>query len=126
MIHGIGTDIVEIARIGKALERHGDRFAQRMLAASEYRVYETVPNKPAWLAKRFAAKEAGAKAMGTGFRDGISLRDLFVRTDEQGRPWLEFSGRAKELIDLWGVGAAHLSLSDEREYAVAHVVLVKS
>lgn len=125
MIHGIGTDIVEVARIRRALERYGERFARRILAEPERAAFVLASNKAAWLAKRFAAKEAGVKAMGTGFRDGISLHQLYVSTDELGRPWLEFSGRAKQLTEAWNISQAHLSLADEREYAVAYVMLVK-
>jgi holo-[acyl-carrier protein] synthase len=76
------------------------------------------------LAKRFAAKEAAAKAMGTGFRDGLSLRHIAVANEASGKPVLCFSGRAAELIERFGIGDAHLSLSDEREFAVAFVTLM--
>lgn len=124
MIHGIGTDIVHVARIETALERHGERFAQRVLAESEWTDFLAVPRHPAaLLAKRFAAKEAWSKALGTGFRDGLSLRDVAVSHDALGKPELQFFGRAAELIARFGIVASHVSLADEADYVVAFVIL---
>lgn len=124
MIHGIGTDIVAIARIEEGLQRHGDRFAERILADSEIEGFRAAVRPASYLAKRFAAKEAMAKAMGTGFRDGLSLRHIAVGHDAKGRPLIELNGRAEELCRELGIGACHLSLSDERDYAVAFVTLL--
>lgn len=124
MIHGIGTDIVEVARVAAALERHGRRFAERVLAETELPDFDVHKSPAHFLAKRFAAKEAGAKALGTGFTEGVTLQQIRVSRDRRGRPLLEFSGRAAELCNEFGVVAAHLSLADERDYAVAFVTLV--
>ena len=123
MIHGIGTDIVEIQRIQDGLDRNGDRFAQRILSEAEYASYKQHANGVAFLAKRYAAKEAAAKALGTGFRDGLSLRHIEVINNELGKPELIFHDYALELVQRMGVLEAHISLSDERHYAVAYVVL---
>ncbi|MBI5450647.1 MAG: holo-ACP synthase [Gammaproteobacteria bacterium] len=126
MIHGIGTDIVAVSRLQHGLKRFGERFAQRLLTPGEWQTYQRQAHPARFLAKRFAAKEACAKAMGLGFRDGMSLRDIAVINDPLGRPQLQFSGRAAELRVQLGIGDAHLSLSDEQEYAIAFVTLLKS
>lgn len=125
MIHGIGTDIVAIARMEASLARFGDRFAQRILAKQEMQGFADSASPAGFLAKRFAAKEAAVKAMGTGFRDGISLSQIVVSNNDHGKPILSFSGRALEVCDCLGVGEAHLSLSDEKDYAIAFVTLMR-
>lgn len=123
MIFGIGTDIVRVARMRADLDRYGERFAQRILADPELAEFRQDPRPAHFLAKRFAAKEAAVKAMGTGFRDGVTLRDVAVRHDELGKPVLEFSKRALSIIEANGITAVHVSLADEDEYAVAFVTL---
>jgi len=126
VIFGIGTDIVRIPRMADNLARYGERFAARILTEAEMAVFRDSlhPAKQAqFLAKRFAAKEATAKALGTGFRDGLSLRDIGVNNDVLGKPVLIFSERAKQILRNEGIGGFHLSLSDESEYAIAYVVL---
>ena len=123
MIHGIGTDIVHVARLQASLDRHGERFAARILTAAEMAAFREVANQAHFLAKRFAAKEAMAKALGTGFRDGLGLRDIGVDNDVLGKPSLIFSDPLQERLRAQGVRHSHLSLSDEREYAVAFVIL---
>ncbi len=125
MIFGIGTDIVSVSRMEQALERHGDRFAERILAASELPEYRQSGKPAHFLAKRFAAKEAAAKAFGTGFRDGLAMSDFNVAHDALGKPLLQFAGRAKQFCNEQGVGEAFLSISDEKEHAVAFVTLMK-
>ncbi len=126
MIFGIGADIVEVGRMEKNLARYGNRFARRILTDREYLEF-TRNNHPAhFLAKRFAAKEAAAKAFGTGFRNGMTLRHIAVTHDDQGRPMLEFNGEAEAYRRHCGVNESHLSLSDERRYALAFVTLVRS
>lgn len=125
MIFGIGVDIVSVPRLGRALERFGERFASRILADAEIEEFRRCGRPAGFLAKRFAAKEAAAKALGTGFRDGLSLRHIAVVHDALGRPGLRFSGRAAELAEGLGVGEAHLSLADETESAIAFVTLLK-
>lgn len=124
MIYGIGTDIVAVARMVRALERHGERFAVRILAAAEMAAYRSAVHPARFLAKRFAAKEAAAKAIGTGFRHGLSLQDISVFNDEAGKPLLHFSGRALDLLEARGIGEGFLSLADEHDYAVAYVILM--
>ncbi len=123
MILGIGTDIVTVARMAGKLDDKGDRFAKRLLTEFEYSEYETKHNGAAYLAKRFAAKEATVKAMGTGFADGITWKHITVRNDDRGAPFLELSGPAQEKIVAMGVQRIHLSISDEKEHAVAFVIL---
>lgn len=126
MIHGVGTDIVHVARLEASIARYGERFAQRILAESELETFRR-HNQPAhFLAKRYAAKEAASKALGTGFRDGLSLRHIVVTNAAHGRPALEFVKKAQELVEAYQIIASHLSLSDERDYAVAFVVMETS
>lgn len=106
------------------LTRFGDRFAHRILAQSEFADYAAAARPERLLAKRFCAKEAAAKALGTGFRNGLGLRHIAVVHDALGRPSLAFEGRGKELAAQLGVGVAHLSIADELEYAIAYVVLL--
>ena len=125
MIFGIGTDIVRVARMQQSLDKHGERFARRILTDHELIGYRQASKPANFLAKRFAAKEATAKAMGTGFRNGLSLKHINVSHDEQGKPLLEFSGLAAEFMSEQGVNEAHVSLADEQEYAVAFVTLIR-
>lgn len=121
MIYGIGTDIVRIQRLDDNLTRFGDRFASRILTETELEGFHASGRKAHFLAKRFAAKEAAAKALGTGFRDGLSLRDISVSNDELGKPVLKFSPRAQQELESRDIARCHVSISDEMEYAVAFV-----
>lgn len=123
MIFGIGTDIVRVARMQENLDRFGERFAERILTANELREYHQNNNKANFLARRFAAKEAAAKALGTGFSDGVQLHDIEVAHDTQGKPLLEFRGRARQFMQEKSIGVAHISLADELDHAVAFVTL---
>lgn len=123
MIFGIGTDIVQVGRMERILTQRGDRFARRILTEREYGDFQRAQAPAHFLAKRFAAKEATAKAMGTGFRKGLHLRHIGVSHDANGRPLLEFDGYAAEFVASHEIRSAHLSLADEREYAVAFVTL---
>jgi holo-[acyl-carrier protein] synthase len=123
MIFGIGTDIVQVGRMREDLDRYGVRFAERILAAGELVDYQQNANKANFLARRFAAKEAAAKAMGTGFSNGVQLRDIEVTHDTQGKPMLEFHGQALKFIQEKHVTVAHISLADEQDHAVAFVTL---
>lgn len=125
MIYGIGTDIVRVTRMQQSIDKHGERFARRILTEHEMIGYQQTTKPAHYLAKRFAAKEATAKAMGTGFRNGLSLKHINVSHDEQGKPLLEFNGLAAEFMDEQGIKEAHVSLADEQEYAVAFVTLIK-
>ncbi len=123
MIVGIGTDIVEIARIAKVLERRGDAFARRILTTAEYAQYLQKKDKDRFLAKRYAAKEAVVKALGTGFRQGVSWQHIEISNNSLGQPSFHLQKRAHELSQQKNIYEHHLSLSDEREYVVAFVVM---
>ena len=123
MVVGIGTDIVQIDRIGQSLQRLGEKFAARILTAAELREYRQVMAPEIFLAKRFAAKEALGKALGTGIGQGVSWRHIEVRHTEWGAPLLHLSGEARQRMLAIGGGECLLSLSDEQDYAVAFVVI---
>lgn len=124
MILGIGTDLCQISRMGQSIHRFGDKFAQRILTMPEFNHYQQTSQPAAWLAKRFAAKEAASKALGTGMQK-ISWRDIMITHDALGAPLLSFSGTAAQIADAKGIRTMHLSLSDEGDYALAFVVLSK-
>ena len=124
MIFGIGTDIVHVTRMRDNLDKYGDKFARRILTDAEFIEFANKNNKTAFLAKRFAAKEATAKAMGTGFSGGLSLQHIGVKHDDAGKPMLDFLDTAKEFINEKKIKQTHLSLADEQDYAVAFVTLV--
>jgi holo-[acyl-carrier protein] synthase len=123
MIYGVGTDVVEIGRIEKALERFGERFARRILCESELRRFSGHRKPAAYLAKRFAAKEAFTKALGTGIKAPANWHGVWVKNLPSGKPVLEYSVALRSLLEKRGVTGAHLSLSDEREMAFATVIL---
>jgi len=122
-IVGIGTDIIRTSRIRRILSKFPDTFPQRILHDSEMQVLQKHHSPAAFLSKRFAAKEAAAKALGTGIAKGVSFHDISVTNNELGQPILTFYAKTLELADKLGVKHTHISLSDEGEYAVAHVVL---
>lgn len=124
MIYGIGADIVQVSRIQSGLERFGESFARRILGEGKLPEFRTSSRQAHFLAKHFAAKEAVAKAIGTGFRDGMKLCDIAVVHDHVGRPGLSFSGRTGQMLKEIGVVESHLSLADEHDYALAFVVLL--
>lgn len=129
MIVGIGTDIVDIQRIARAMDRHGDRFLARCFTPYEIKRAEAKNDhqKAAFLAKRFAAKEACAKAMGMGFTGVFALSDIGVEENAAGAPFLVLQPPAREalqgLIPQGTLPRVHLSLSDERGYALAFVTI---
>lgn len=127
MIYGIGTDIVQVSRMQGNLAKHGDRFAQRILSDDEFKEFSTRPqhNQSAFLAKRFAAKEAAVKALGTGFRQGISMTHISIDHDDLGKPILIFTHVAKTILQQKKIINSHISIADEKEFAVAYVVLEK-
>ncbi|MEA1064289.1 holo-ACP synthase [Erwinia sp. HR93] len=122
-ILGLGTDIVEICRIEAVLARSGDKLARRILAQAEFARYKSHQQPARFLAKRFAVKEAAAKAFGTGIRNGLAFAQFEVINDELGKPQLRFHGAAGELARRMGVCAVHVSLADERRYACATVII---
>ena len=122
MIHGIGTDIVAVKRMHAMWERHGNKALEKLLAPEEIGEFTGTTDKGRFLAKRFAAKEALGKALGTGIRPPAVLPSIAVAHDELGKPMLVFHGRLAEMIQNQRL-TAHLSLSDEAEYAIAYVIL---
>jgi holo-[acyl-carrier protein] synthase len=123
MIYGIGTDIVAVARMEGLLARYGEHFARRILRASEWDEYATSHTPGRFLAKRFAAKEALAKAVGTGLRYPVRLTHIAVGHDALGKPMLQFSSELEQFLTDRGIGPRHLSISDEKEVVSAFVVL---
>lgn len=123
MIYGVGADVVEIARIEKALARFGDRFAGRILCEPELQRFRAHRQPAAYLAKRFAAKEAFTKALGTGIHAPANWHGVWVKNLPSGKPVLEFSDPLKQLLSVRGVSGSHLSLTDERGVAMATVIL---
>lgn len=123
MIYGVGNDVVEIGRIEKALERFGDRFARRILCESELRRFSGHRKPAAYLAKRFAAKEAFTKALGTGIKAPANWHGVWVANLPSGKPQLEFSKELQRLLSARNISRAHVSLSDERGVAMATVIL---
>lgn len=126
MIFGIGTDIVEVARIAASISQFGDDFAQRILAESELMSYQQSGIKARFLAKRFAAKEAFSKALGTGLRAPATFQNIAVTHDDLGKPLLVFAPELQALLALKKIQHTHLSISDEKNLAAAFVVLETS
>lgn len=126
MIYGIGTDIVSYARIKALYEKYGVRAAERMLSDGEMAEYVRAGDPARYLMKRFAAKEAFAKAMGTGLRASVTLRRISVTHDELGKPELAFDEVLANYVSNMGIVRHHLTISDEREHAVAFVVLERA
>jgi holo-[acyl-carrier protein] synthase len=123
MIAGIGTDLVEVSRIQDSLDRFGNDFARRILGEFEMQEF-TLSKQPArFLAKRFAAKEAFAKALGTGIRPPASFENIQVAHDDLGKPVFEFAAELSALLQSRQIRFAHLSISDEKAFATAMVVL---
>lgn len=123
-IVGIGVDIVDVRRMARLLSRHGERFPRRILSALELQGFAVAAHPAAFLAKRFAAKEAVSKAMGTGFRDGMFLADIAVQHDALGRPLVSLAGVAQTRAAERGISEWHLSLADEQDMAIAYVIAV--
>lgn len=123
MIAGSGVDLVEVARIRAAADRFGERFLRRIFTAAEIGYVQRRGNSMERYAARFAAKEAGMKALGTGWRRGVRWLDFEVVNLPSGRPTLRLHGKAKEYADRMGVANIALSLTHTREQALASVVL---
>jgi holo-[acyl-carrier protein] synthase len=121
---GIGTDIVEIARVEQVWRRHGDRFVTRILSPVERQEFSAQQQPWRYLAKRFAAKEAVAKSLGTGIGIHLSWQDIHIRRSEAGAPLVQLSPRGGALALSLGGTQVLLTLSDERAYAVAFAVLL--
>lgn len=121
----IGTDILQIDRIDEVLSRLGDRFVRRILTEQEQREYHASKHGSRLLAKRFAAKEAIAKSLGTGIGRGVSWQDIQIGHDANGAPIVQLSGGARRVAMERGGQRVELSLADEMDYVVAFAVLAK-
>jgi holo-[acyl-carrier protein] synthase len=123
MIVGIGTDVASIERIGQVLQRHGARFVNRVLTPPERTRFERTPHKAAWLAKRWAAKEAFSKAIGTGIHAPFTWHSITVARDPRGKPLVVPSEAMQRHLEGLGVSRMHISLTDDAGVAFAMVVL---
>ena len=126
MIHGLGTDVVQVSRMEAVWQRHGEKFARRTLMPEELVWFVRTRNPVRFLAMHFAAKEAIVKALGTGFRFGMWVRDTGFVPDERGKPCVIFSKRGEAVCRRFGVGNAHVTLTDEAGLVVAMAVAEKS
>jgi holo-[acyl-carrier protein] synthase len=123
MIHGIGTDIVEIKRIAEM--KSFDAFANKILSENELSIFHEIKDtkRASFLAKQFASKEAIAKAFGTGFKNSIQMNNIEVLRDEAGKPIFNPLNELAEKIADLGITKTHVSLADERDYATAFAIL---
>lgn len=123
MIVGTGIDLVKVSRIELVLERHGQRFVERILHPNELLVYQNHSQPTAYFAKRYAAKEALSKALGTGIAKGVNFNEIETQFNELGRPHLILHGTTLDKANELGVKYLFISLSDEQDYAIANVIL---
>ena len=123
MIYGIGTDIVNIDRVKKILSKNRDGFVKRVLSEHEQALFANKADSAAYCAKRFAAKEAFAKALGTGIGRVVGFQDLTIRNNENGKPYFIPSEKLRQYLIEKSIKHAHLSISDESQNAIAFVVL---
>lgn len=125
MIFGIGTDLVQVERIEATYRRFGEHFVERLLMPEERALFK--PNRRAvrFLAMRFAAKEAISKALGTGFRNGVWIRDFGFTPNAWGKPEVIFSPRGRAVADRLGAGEGHVSLTDEAGLVMAFAILMR-
>ena len=121
----VGTDILKIERVDEVMARLGERFMQRILTEQEQAEYRASKQGNRLLAKRFAAKEAIAKALGTGIGRGVSWQDIQIEHDSNGAPLVRLSGGARRVASERGGRRVELSLADEVDYVVAFAVLAK-
>jgi holo-[acyl-carrier protein] synthase len=126
MIFGVGTDVVELARINATWERFGEHFVQRILMPEELTLFRKSRQPVRFLAMRFAGKEATVKAMGTGFAYGVWVRDVGITNDPRGRPLVIFSDRGRRVCEQLGIGAGHVSLTDDAGLVIAFAVVEKA
>lgn len=122
MIIGIGTDLVDIARVAGVWQRQGERFTRRLLSVSEQQAFANHTQPERFLAKRWAAKEAISKALGTGIAQGVCFEDMTISHTEQGQPLVVLSGTTYAYAQSLGVTSWHLSLSDEKTHAIAFAI----
>jgi holo-[acyl-carrier protein] synthase len=123
MIFGVGTDIVELARVQATYDRFGEHFVQRILMPEEIELFRRSKQPVRFLAMRFAGKEATVKAMGTGFAHGVWLRDVGILNNSWGRPVVAWSERGARVRDRLGIGNGHVSLTDDAGLVLAFAVV---
>ncbi len=122
-VKGVGTDLVSIERIESLWLRFGYKFAQRILSAKELCLFETKACKVSFIAKRFAAKEAITKAIGTGIGEAISFHDISILNQASGQPFVEYSEKGSIVLHEKSLTVTHISISDEKAYALAFAVV---
>ena len=122
-IFGIGVDIVDLDRIKKIYSRYGDKFAYKILNNKEIKSFNLSKNKPSFLAKRFAAKEAIGKALGIGILNGFLLKNILIVNDDLGKPIAKLNKRKE--FELYYNKIIHISISDERKFAVANALILR-
>jgi holo-[acyl-carrier protein] synthase len=125
VIFGIGTDVVQVARVQAIFDRHGEHFVRRLLMPDEEIAFRSYKRPVRFLAMRFAAKEAIVKALGTGFAHGVWIRDVGIAANAWGRPEVIWSERGRTLRDSLGAGEGHVTLTDEAGLVVAVAVLMR-
>ncbi len=123
LVKGVGTDLVEVARIKRSLEERGNAMAQRILNDAEFADFESSNQQVDFLAKRFAVKEAVSKALGTGFSAGVTWKDIELDHHESGQPFAVLHGKAKDRLNELGAEGVYVSLSDEAGLVSAFAVL---
>lgn len=126
MIFGIGVDVVRLDRVERAYQRFGEHFVRRLLLPEELADFRAGKRPARFLAMRFAAKEAVVKAMGTGFRHGMWIRDTGVVQNRWGKPEIVWSPRGAAMRDRLGIGEGHVTLTDEAGLIVAVAVLLRA
>jgi holo-[acyl-carrier protein] synthase len=126
VIFGIGTDVVQLERVEATLARFGEHFVRRLLLPEEEAQYRRHTRKARFLAMRFAGKEAVVKAMGTGFRNGMWIRDVGIVANPLGKQEIVYSPRGRALCEEMGIGEGHVSLTDEAGLVVAFAVLMRA
>ncbi len=122
-IYGIGIDLCDIDRVEKSLDKYSEAFANKILHSNEKSIFDARKFKARFLAKRFAAKEAFAKALGTGIAEGVILPDIEVQNDSLGKPYLVLHGKTQERLTQIEGCQVYLSISDEKHYAIAQVII---
>ena len=125
MIKGIGTDLIEKRRVEKSISKFGDKFIKKVLTEKEqqeYRTKKTSEKKVSFLSNNFACKEAVSKALGTGFSEGITLKNIEVLRERTGNPYLQLLGKAKKKAEEGGFENFTLSISDTKDHSLALVI----
>lgn len=125
MIFGIGTDVLEVARVERVYAKYGEHFVKRLLLPAELEQLKLTQRTVRFLAMHFAAKEAIVKAMGTGFAHGVWIRDVGTVQNRWGKPEVIYSERGRHMCDRLGVGDGHVTLTDEAGLVLAMAVLMK-